>query len=99
MPSKKEGFGIVFLEAMRSGKPCIGGNHGGTPDVIEHGKSGFLVEYGNIDELANQIRVLADDPALRQTMGERGRALVADKFSLRNFQGVYEELMLAAGSK
>jgi glycosyltransferase involved in cell wall biosynthesis len=99
MPSKKEGFGIVFLEAMRSGKPCIGGNHGGTPDVIEHGKSGFLVEYGNVEELADQIRVLVDDPTLRQTMGGRGQELVAGKFSLRNFQGIYQELMLAAGRK
>jgi asparagine synthase (glutamine-hydrolysing) len=99
MPSKNEGFGIVFLEAMRSGKPCIGGNHGGTPDVIENGKSGFLVEYGNVEELANQIRALIDDSGLRQAMGERGQALVADKFSARNFQGTYEKLMLATEKK
>ena len=40
LPSKKEGFGIVFLEAMRFAKPCIGGNHGGLPEVITHGVDG-----------------------------------------------------------
>ena len=44
LPSKGEGFGIVFLEAMRYGKPCIGGNHGGTPEVIQHGQDGYLVD-------------------------------------------------------
>ena len=36
MPSKKEGFGIVYLEAMAAGLPCIGANHGGVPEVVEH---------------------------------------------------------------
>ena len=43
LPSRREGFGIVFLEAMRHGKPCIGGNHGGTPEVVTDGTTGFLV--------------------------------------------------------
>lgn len=92
MPSKKEGFGIVFLEAMRHGKPCIGGNHGGTPDVIEHGKSGFLVTHGDAEMLAEQIRILADDDLKRNAMGARAFELASGKFSLRSFQSQYKEL-------
>jgi glycosyltransferase involved in cell wall biosynthesis len=94
MPSKKEGFGIVFLEAMRHGKPCIGGNHGGTPEVIDHGKSGFLVKYGDVDALANDIARLRRDPALRATLGARGRELVKTRFSARQFRERYQKLIL-----
>ncbi len=55
MPSKGEGFGIVFLEAMRYGVPCIGGKHGGSPEVIKNGETGFLVKYGDIKNLAQKI--------------------------------------------
>ena len=68
MPSKKEGFGIVFLEAMAAGLPCIGANHGGTPEVIVHGESGFLIEYGDADQLAFYLRALSQSPGLREAM-------------------------------
>lgn len=90
MPSKKEGFGIVFLEAMRLGKPCIGGNHGGTPDVIEHGQTGFLVEHGDAPTLASYIRSLKVDAVLRNAMGEKAKALVDQKFSYQRFCDSYE---------
>ena len=72
MPSKKEGFGIVFLEAMRYGKPCIGGNHGGTPEVITHGVDGYLVDYGDVDQLARYLIEFSSRPELRQAMGKKG---------------------------
>lgn len=93
MPSAREGFGIVFLEAMRHGKPCIGGNHGGTPDVIEHGKSGYLLEYGDVAALVDYMRSLADDPLVRRSLGERGAELVEDRFSFQYFRSSYQCLM------
>jgi glycosyltransferase involved in cell wall biosynthesis len=93
MPSRKEGFGIVFLEAMRYGKPCIGGNHGGTPDVIEHGRSGYLVEYGDVSSLTECIRRLADESALREALGLRGAELIEERFSFRSFATSYRELL------
>lgn len=94
MPSKKEGFGIVFLEAMRLAKPCIGGNHGGTPDVIEDGKSGFLVDYEDLNALVESIRQLADNRRLCSKMGEYGQQLVKSKFSLQAFQSAYKLIAL-----
>jgi glycosyltransferase involved in cell wall biosynthesis len=73
MPSKCEGFGIVFVEAMAAGLPCIGANHGGTPEVIEHGETGFLIEHGDVDQLLFYIRQLLDTPGLYQRMSDAAR--------------------------
>lgn len=62
MPSEKEGFGLVFLEAMRHGVPCVGGRHGGTPEVFRDGEEGFLVQYGNVEQLTDVIAELYFDP-------------------------------------
>jgi len=86
MPSHAEGFGIVFLEAMAFGKPVIGGNHGGTPDVIRDGVTGFLVEYGDIDGLTSRILSLLQNEELRQKMGQTGRQYVQENFSFTRFQ-------------
>lgn len=99
MPSKKEGFGIVFLEAMRWKKPCIGGNHGGTPDVIAHGKSGYLVDYEDIDGLAHYLTLLEGAPALRCSLGEHGRTLVETVFSKRNFIQSYANLIVSSARR
>ena len=89
LPSKKEGFGIVFLEAMRHRKPCIGGNHGGTPEVVINGTTGFLVEYGDIDGLYKVLRILYDDTPRRHEMGAAGRQIFEDKFGFDLFRARY----------
>ncbi|HLR14959.1 MAG TPA: N-acetyl-alpha-D-glucosaminyl L-malate synthase BshA [Bacillota bacterium] len=50
--SQKESFGLVLLEAMACGVPCIGTNVGGIPEVIDHGKTGYLVELGDTAQAA-----------------------------------------------
>jgi len=52
LPSKKEGFGLVFLEAMAHGRPCLGAEAGGIPEVITP-ETGVLVEFGNVPALAD----------------------------------------------
>jgi glycosyltransferase involved in cell wall biosynthesis len=97
MPSKGEGFGIVFLEAMRYGKPCIGGNHGGTPEVIDDGVTGFLVEHGDADGLADRIRSLIESPGLCAQMGCEGRQKVQRHYLFesfdRNWRGLLDEML------
>lgn len=51
LPSKKEGFGLVFIEAMARGRPCIGAKAGGIPEVITP-ETGLLVEYGDVQGIA-----------------------------------------------
>jgi glycosyltransferase involved in cell wall biosynthesis len=77
LPSKKEGFGIVFMEAMAAGLPCIGGNHGGTPEVIEHGVSGYLIEYGDAEQLAFYLQAMAESRELYDSLS-RGARLRAE---------------------
>jgi phosphatidylinositol alpha-1,6-mannosyltransferase len=61
LPSRKEGFGLVFLEAMAYGKPCLGARAGGTPEVITEA-TGQLTEYANIPDLADAIADLVRHP-------------------------------------
>jgi len=86
MPSQGEGFGIVFLEAMSFGKPVIGGNHGGTPDIVIDGATGFLVGYGDIDALADRLIRLLQDEKLRKHMGEAARRRVEENYTFERFR-------------
>jgi phosphatidyl-myo-inositol dimannoside synthase len=85
LPSGGEGFGLVYLEAMACGKPVIGGAHGGAPEVIEDGKTGFLVQHGDAGQLATSLETLLADPALAREMGARGKERVDNEFRFSIF--------------
>jgi phosphatidyl-myo-inositol dimannoside synthase len=87
MPSCKEGFGLVFLEAMAHGKPVIAADSAGTPEVILHGETGLLVPYRDRQKLAEAIVALAGDPERARAMGERGRERVRQRFSYQRYLG------------
>lgn len=61
LPSRKEGFGLVYLEAMTYGKPCLGARAGGAPEVIND-TVGALAEYGNIADIAAAVADLMRHP-------------------------------------
>jgi glycosyltransferase involved in cell wall biosynthesis len=96
MPSFEEPFGLVYTEAMAMKRPVIGLDNGGTPEVVEHGKSGLLSPAGDIPALAANMLTLIRDPALRARMGEYGRQQVETRFSpqrmARDFEAVYAKL-------
>ena len=79
-PSLYESLGIVFLEAMRHGKPVIGTNVGGVPEVVQEGITGLLVAAGNSDELASAIIRLLTDENLRRRLGHAGYDRVREHF-------------------
>jgi glycosyltransferase involved in cell wall biosynthesis len=93
LPSKGEGFGLVFLEAMAHGKPVIGGDHGGTPDVVEDGVTGWLVPHGEIERLAEALKSLLADSAKAAEMGGRGRTRVEQFFSFQQFQRQFIKML------
>ena len=76
LPSGKEGFGIVFLEAMYFGAPVIAAREKGAVDVVQHEETGLLIPYGDSIALKESIHRLADDAALRARLSAAGRATV-----------------------
>jgi len=80
-PSVKEPFGFVFMEAMASGLPAIGGRSGGVPDVVRDGRTGLLVEAGDPATIIAALETLRD-PALRARMGEEARRTAIAEHSL-----------------
>ena len=86
LPSKGEGFGIVYLEAMRYKKPCIGCNAGGVTDVIVDNVTGFLCEYGDIKCLTEKILLFNKDRSMAIKFGENGYKRVIENFIFEKFQ-------------
>ena len=74
MPSRQEGFGIVYAEAMWHGLPCIASTADAGSDVVDDGSTGLLVEYGNTEAIAAAVVTLLDDRTPSQQMGAAGRA-------------------------
>ena len=76
-----EPFGIVALEGMACGRPVIATRVGGLQEIVVDGETGFLVQPGNVEEFADRLERLLDDPGLRAEMGEKGRARVLEDFT------------------
>ena len=78
LPSGKEGFGIVFLEAMYFGAPVIAAAMKGALDVVRDGETGLLVRFGDCVAVKDAIERLGANPELRELLRASGRATVAD---------------------
>ncbi len=76
MPSRTDSFGIVFLEAWANGLPVVAADAGGVPEVVEHGHTGLLVPFGDLERLADALQQLIEYPVKARLMGETGRSLV-----------------------
>lgn len=84
-PSDYEPFGLVALEAMATKKPIIATAGSGFNDTIIHGETGYLIPPKDPDSLAERIRHLALQPALRQQMGQKGYERLRREFSIEKF--------------
>lgn len=92
LPSHREPFGLVLLEAMAAGKPVVAFRSGGAPEIVEHGVSGLLAEPGNIRALAACIERFRDDRELRERAGRQGRQRVIASFDLESTASRWAEL-------
>jgi phosphatidylinositol alpha-1,6-mannosyltransferase len=96
MPSRDEGFGLVFLEAMRAGKACIGGV-GAAAEIIEDGVTGLVVDPADPEEVLKALLRLFREPETRERMGRAGAARVADRFSEARFRRRFRGLLDGRG--
>ena len=93
LPSLKEGFGIVFLEAMQYGKPCIGARAAAVPEVIVDGETGLLAAPGDPRSLELAIMTLIADEPSRLMMGRAGLRRLESNFSFDMFRHRLEEVL------
>ncbi len=95
-----EPFGITVVEAMMRGTAVVASDSGGPREIIENGKSGFLVPPGDADALAEKLLLLLSDRNLSETLGRAGRNISESRFSEELFLGklldIYERLLVRA---
>lgn len=94
MPSRwNEPLGLINLEAGACRRPVVATRVGGIPEAIEDGVTGYLVEPGDVEALAQRVSHLIDDPEQRRRMGEAGRRRVEREFTSKTVVE-FEDLLL-----
>jgi glycosyltransferase involved in cell wall biosynthesis len=96
-PSLFEGFGLPAAEAMACETPIIATTGGAFPEIVDHDRTGWMVPPGDSRALADAIKLLMQDGALRERLGRAGRQAILERFSWRKAAeetlAVYEELL------
>lgn len=82
VPSENEPFGRVVIEAMLAGKPVIGTNGGGIPEIVVHGETGYLADLGDASAMGGLLLDLRRNDDLRESTGFSGRERVLSNFSI-----------------
>jgi glycosyltransferase involved in cell wall biosynthesis len=100
LPSLGECFGIATVEAMAAGLPVIASNVGGTADIIEPCRNGFIVRGNDVAALSKAITTILEDATCRQNMGTQSRLLAEERFDLRkNAQKTFNYLKQIADAR
>lgn len=96
-PALDEGLGVALLEASAAGVPVVASAVGGIPEAVRDGVSGILVPPADPGALASALTALADDPERRRNLGEGGRQMMQDEFSVEGMvegnQRVYRQIL------
>ncbi|CDZ62981.1 Glycosyltransferase, family 1 [Neorhizobium galegae bv. orientalis] len=93
MPSSKEGFGIVFLEAWLHGLPVICGTQDAAVEIVTDGIDGYAVNPWDIEALAAKIGMLLAHPDMAAAMGEAGADKVRSRYLMEHFKGNLEKII------
>jgi glycosyltransferase involved in cell wall biosynthesis len=100
LSSSSEGFSNSILEYMAAARPVVSTDVGGAREAIVHGETGYLTPVGDHERIAEHIVSLLSQPEQSRSMGERGRHVVNEKFSvqkqLQNIENLYNELLGSA---
>ena len=83
LPTKREPFGIVFVEALQHRLPVVATPVGAVPDMVSEGVNGYLVAPGDVALLTERLNRLLADPQLCRTMGERSYEQARDRYDWR----------------
>ncbi len=89
--SLREGLPRAVVQTLASGKPAVGYNLDGTPEVVINGKTGFVTEPEEVDAIVDAVSKIFDTPGLAKEMGENGRELVKNRFGWRTMSDILEK--------
>jgi phosphatidylinositol alpha-1,6-mannosyltransferase len=96
MPSRGEGFGLVYLQAMRRLLPCIGCTVDAAADIILDGETGFLVDPDDRDALAARVVAVLADPDLRRRLGQAGLRRYEAEYTFDRFRARLGDILVRA---
>lgn len=86
LPSYHEDLPVAILEAMAYSLPVVSTTVAGIPELVDDGESGFLVNPGDIDALADRLSRLVESPGLRRAMGDKGRSIIEGRFDRKKIE-------------
>jgi L-malate glycosyltransferase len=92
LPSQTESFGLVALEAMAAEVPVIATNVGGLPEVVDDGRTGFLMPVGDVTAMAGAALKILDNPDLHREMGQAAGRRARENFSANRITALYADL-------
>lgn len=92
-PSRSEGLPRAVIDAMSAGKAVIGSRVGGMPELIEEGVNGLLFECEDHEMLAEKIRLLLSDEAMRSRLGDAGYGIIQERYTPRRYLQHYKKLI------
>ena len=98
LPSETESFGLAALEALAAGVPVVASDSGGIPEVVDHGKSGFLAPVGDVQQMAKYALRLLKNPEQMAKAKKMAKARASDfriQKILPEYEGIYQRLMFA----
>jgi glycosyltransferase involved in cell wall biosynthesis len=95
LPSRYEGLGCVYLEAMACGKPAIACHGQGIDEIIHHGNNGWLIPIDGLEELVQGLQILLGNTELRAQIGKAARQTILENLTLSHQAGklmkIYED--------
>ncbi len=94
LPSREEGLAKVLLEAMASGKPVIGSNVSGTPEVIQDGINGFIFTSEDVNALASKLCILLNNSVLADKMGMESLKRIQEKYSYQKYCEYFIDMVM-----
>lgn len=99
--SRSESFGVAILEASATELPVIVTNVGGLPEVVQDGKTGYIVEEEDLKTVTLRLKQLVEDQSLRQRLGKRGRQFVKETYSwsavVPKMENIYHKVKQKSG--
>lgn len=92
LTSFSEGTAMTLLEAMATGLPCIGTDVGGNPEIVRNRETGFIIPSDDENALAEKINCLFSNKTMMKNMGEAGRKIFEENFTVKKMVGSYQAM-------